>query len=65
MKHGTEQAGAASKRFDVKMLQPDFNLKVPHPVATLSGVETLRLTGISVANRPLRSLRILRRTLVS
>ena len=33
------------------MLHPDFNLKLFEPVATLSGAEALRLTGITVETR--------------
>lgn len=37
----------------LNMLQPDFNLKLFEPVATVSRAEALRLyKGISVDNRP-------------
>ena len=39
MKEGRGQARAASKRPGLKMLHPDFNLKLFGPVATLSGAE--------------------------
>jgi hypothetical protein len=37
------------------MLHPECNLKLFEPVATRSGTEPLRLTGITVANRPFHS----------
>jgi hypothetical protein len=52
VKEGREQARAAAKHPDLKNLHPDLNLKLFEPVATPSCAEALRLTGITVANRP-------------
>jgi outer membrane protein assembly factor BamB len=39
LRHRPEQAEAASKRPDLRMLRPGLNLKVSKPVATPSGAE--------------------------
>ena len=52
MKDGRGEARADSKGPGLNMLHPDFNFKLFKPVATLSGAEALRLTRITVANRP-------------
>jgi len=38
LNHRAEQAEAASKRPDLKMLRPDFTLKASQPAATPAGI---------------------------
>ena len=48
------QASAASKWPGLKLLHPDFNIKLFEPVATLSGAGA-EAEGITVAIRPFHS----------